>query len=96
VVSNRFEAIHMRYVVMTNVPARVVLDRAREWFAKHTRLEVAEESADSVLFSGQIGETLIRVDRHHGWTNVHAITDRVAGLDVTDVTKRFLYTLGHI
>ena len=81
---------------MTDVPARAVLDRAREWFAEHTRLEVANETRDSIRFSGQIGETLIRVDRHHGCTNVHAVTDRVAGLDVTDVTKRFLYTLGHV
>lgn len=81
---------------MTNVPAAEVLERARVWFAEHTRLEVAEEAADSIRFAGPIGETLIRVDRHHGCTNVHATTDRVAGLDVTDLTKRFLYTLGHI
>lgn len=86
----------MRYLVMTDVPAREVLERAREWFSVHTGLEVVDETDDSILFAGAIGESRIRVDRHHGCTNVHADTDRVAGLDVTDATKRFLYTLGHV
>ena len=86
----------MRYYVMTNVPAREVLERAREWFSAHTALEVADETENSIRFAGPIGESHIRVDRHHGHTNVHADTDRVAGLDVTDVTKRFLYTLGRV
>ena len=86
----------MRYLVMTDVPARDVIERARDWFLTHTGLEVAEEGDDHIRFTGSIGEARIRVDRHHGCTNVHADTDRVAGLDVTDATKRFLYTLGHI
>lgn len=86
----------MRYLVMTNVPAREVVERAREWFSAHTELEVADETKDSIRFAGPIGESRIRVDRHHGHTNVHADTNRVAGLDVTDATKRFLYTLGHV
>lgn len=86
----------MRYLVMTDVPTRDVIERAREWFSRHTGLEIIEESAHAIRFGGSIGETLIRVDRHHGCTNVHAETNRVAGLDVTDVTKRFLYTLGHV
>lgn len=86
----------MRYLVMTHVAPEDVLRRARDFFAAHTRLEVADESADSIRFSGAIGVARIRVDREHGHTNVHAETDRVVGLDVTDVTQRFLYTLEHV
>jgi hypothetical protein len=89
-------AISMRYLVMTHVSPEDVLRRAREFYAAHTLLKVADESADSIRFSGDIGVAVIRVDREHGHTNVHAETDRVAGLDVTDVTKRFLYTLEHV
>ena len=49
-----------------------------------------------IRFAGDIGVAAIRVDREHGHTNVHAETDRVVGLDVTDITKRFLYTLEHV
>jgi hypothetical protein len=86
----------MRYHVMTEVLPDEVLERARTYFAEHTRMRVAEEEPARVTFRGEIGEATIRVDRHHGHTNVHAETDRVVGLDVTDVTKRFLYTLGHV
>lgn len=86
----------MRYVVMTHVSPEDVLRRAREFFAAHTLLEVADESSDSISFEGSIGRAAIRVDREHGHTNVHAATDRVVGLDVTDITKRFLYTLEHV
>ena len=86
----------MRYLVMTDVPTAEVIERAREWFPRHTDMEVVEDGADRISFSGAIGEARIRVDRHHGHTNVHAETDRVAGLDVTDAMKRFLYTLGHV
>lgn len=78
---------------MTHIPPEDVLRRAKEFYAANTRLEIAEESSDSVTFQGIIGTAQIRVDRDHGRTNVHASTDRVVGLDVTDVTKRFLYTL---
>ena len=86
----------MRYVVMTHVPPEEVLQRAKDYFSEHTRLQVAAESPDSVRFEGGIGVASIRVDREHGHTNVHAETDRVVGLDVTDVTRRFLYTLEHV
>jgi len=86
----------MRYLVMTHVSPEDVLRRAREFYSTHTRLEVAAESPDSIRFAGRIGVATIRVDREHGHTNVHAATDRVVGLDVTDVTKRFLYTLEHV
>lgn len=83
----------MRYHSRTEIPPEEVLQRAKEFFSGHTRMEVAEEDDDSVTFRGEIGEAAIRVDREHGHTNVHAETDRVVGLDVTDVTKRFLYTI---
>lgn len=86
----------MRYQVITDVSPEDVLERARDFFAEHTRLHVDEESGDSITFSGEIGRATLRVDRKHGHTNVHAETDRVVGLDVTDVTKRFLYTLEHV
>jgi hypothetical protein len=84
----------MRYVAITHVSPEEVLQRAREFFGTNTKLEVSEESHDSVTFTGDMGSAKIRVDREHGHTNVHASTDRVVGLDVTDITKRFLYTLG--
>jgi hypothetical protein len=86
----------MRYLVMTHVSPENVLRRAKEYYAEHTHLRVASESPESIRFEGKIGIARLRVDREHGHTNVHAETDRVAGLDVTDVTKRFLYTLEHV
>ncbi len=86
----------MRYLVMTDVPPDEVLKRARSFFAEHSRVEALAEAPDRIRFTGEIGTAEIRVDRHHGCTNVHARTDRVVGLDITDLTKRFLYTLGHI
>ena len=86
----------MRYHVMTDVSPEEVLRRAHEFFAENARVEVEQTAPDRVHVSGEIGTADIRVDRHHGHTNVHAETDRVVGLDITDLTKRFLYTLGHI
>lgn len=86
----------MRYLVMTHLPPEQVLERARQFFEEHTRLTVTERTGDAIRFSGRIGTATVRVDRHHGCTNVRASTDRGVGLDVTDLTKRFLYTLEHI
>lgn len=83
----------MRYIALTSVPSKDVLVRAKDFFGTHTRLAVVEETDDSVTFRGEIGTARIHVARRHGHTTVHASTDRVVGLDVTDVTKRFLYTL---
>jgi len=86
----------MRYIVMTHVSPEEVLRRARDYYAAHTHLQVADETDSSIRFEGAIGVAVIRTDREHGHTNVHAETDRVVGLDVTDITKRFLYTLEHV
>lgn len=86
----------MRYLTITHVSPETVLERARAFFDRHSRLRIAEETDSSITFRGEIGEARIRVDRHGGHTNVHAETDRVVGLDVTDLAKRFLYTLGHV
>lgn len=86
----------MRYLTMTEVPPEEVLERARAWFAAHSRMRVAEDTPESITFTGEIGKATFRVDREGGHTNVHAETDRVVGLDVTDLAKRFLYTLGHV
>lgn len=86
----------MRYLVMTEVAPEAVLERARAFFAEHSGVEIHAEGPDRLRLSGGIGTARIRVDRHHGHTNVRAETDRVVGLDITDLTKRFLYTLGHV
>lgn len=86
----------MRYVTMTDLPTEEVLERARHFFAENTLMQLARDDGGTLTFQGEIGTTVLRVDRKHGHTNVHAETNRVAGLDVTDVTKRFLYTLKHI
>lgn len=83
----------MRYHARTEMSPEDVLQRARDFFDEHTKMELADEGEDSLAFRGRIGEAKVRVDRAHGYTNVHAETDREVGLDVTDVTKRFLYTI---
>lgn len=83
----------MRYVTITEVSPEDVLDRAKQFFAEHSSLRVREEDSSSVTFAGEIGLARFSVDRHGGHTNVHVETDRVVGLDVTDLSKRFLYTL---
>lgn len=88
--------MNMRYLVITEIPPEEVLQRAREFFAEHSRLAVEEPEADLLRFTGELGSADISVDRAHGHTNVRVETDRVAGLDITDLTKRFLYTLGHV
>lgn len=86
----------MKYLVMTEVPPEEVIERAKRFFAEHARLGVREAEAGRITFQGEIGTADLRVDRAHGHTNVRVTTDRVAGLDITDLAKRFLYTLGHV
>lgn len=83
----------MRYVTITEVSPEDVLRRARRFFDEHSRLRVQEETDDSITFAGEIGLARFEVDRSGGHTNVRVETDRVVGLDVTDLAKRFLYTL---
>jgi len=83
----------MRYITITEISPEDVLDRAKRFFEEHSTLQVREEGPLSVTFAGQLGLARFSVDRDGGHTNVHAETDRVAGLDVTDLAKRFLYTL---
>ena len=86
----------MRYLVMTHVSPEDVIRQAKQYFTTHALLQIVDESADAVRLAGDIGVASIRVDREQGHTNVHAETDRVVGLDITDITKRFLYTLEHV
>lgn len=83
----------MRYVTITDLAPEDVLERAKRFFGEHSRLRVREETGSSVTFAGEIGLARFAVDRHGGHTNVRVETDRVVGLDVTDLAKRFLYTL---
>ncbi|MCG8469748.1 MAG: hypothetical protein MJB57_16335 [Gemmatimonadetes bacterium] len=86
----------MRYVTITDVSPEDVLERAKRFFEEHSGLRVEEETESSLTFVGEIGLARFAVDREGGHTNVHVETDRVVGLDVTDLAKRFLYTLrGH-
>ena len=86
----------MRYHVMTDVSPEEVIERAKSFFAEHAVLAVREPEDGALALQGENGSATIRVDRAHGHTNVRVETDRVAGLDITDLTKRFLYTLGHV
>lgn len=90
------ELPRMQYHVMTEVSPEDVIDRAKNFFATNSSLAVREPEEGTIALTGDLGTATIRVDRAHGHTNVRAETDRVAGLDITDLTKRFLYTLGHI
>lgn len=83
----------MRYITITEVSPEDVLSRARTFFDEHSLLRVQEETDDSITFAGEIGMARFDVDRSGGYTNVRVETDRVVGLDVTDLAKRFLYTL---
>lgn len=86
----------MQYHVMTEVSPEEVVERAKRFFAEHAHLGVREPESGTIIFDGDIGAAELRIDRAHGHTNVRVRTDRVAGLDITDLTKRFLYTLGHV
>ena len=86
----------MQYHVMTEVSPEEVIERAKRFFAAQAHLGVREPEAGTIIFDGELGAAEFRIDRAHGHTNVRVRTDRVAGLDITDLTKRFLYTLGHV
>ncbi len=83
----------LRYYAITDVLPEDVLRGAKEFFEEHSTLSIRDEDSDSVTFAGSIGLARFSVDRHGGHTNVHVETDRVAGLDVTDLARRYLYKL---
>jgi len=83
----------LRYYTITDVLPEDVLQEARDFFGEHSTLSVREQNSHSITFAGTLGRAHFSVDRHGGHTNVHVSTDRVAGLDVTDLARRFLYTL---
>jgi hypothetical protein len=86
----------MTFEVLTEMPPEEVLRRASEFFRSRSNLEETERSDHSVTFQGRIGTVRIRADREYAHTVVRAETDRGVGLDVTDLTLRFLYTIPHV
>ena len=57
----------MRYLVMTDVPPEEVLDRAKRFFAEHTRLRVSEETPDHLSLAGELGTARIRAYVDENW-----------------------------
>ena len=83
----------MNFEVLTDLTPEEVLERASAYYRQRTRLEEAERSDHAITFRGRSGTARIEAERHYAHTLVRADTDRGVGLDVTDLTLRFLYTL---
>ncbi len=83
----------MSFEVLTNLSPEDVLRRASEFYRERSNLEETERSDHAVTFRGRIGTAAIRAHRHYSHTVVQVETDRGVGLEVTDLTLRFLYTL---
>lgn len=86
----------MTFEVLTNLTPEEVIARASAFYRKRSSLEEAERSDHSVTFHGRSGTAAISAHRHYSHTVVRAETDRGVGLDVTDLTLRFLYTIPHV
>ncbi|KPK81952.1 MAG: hypothetical protein AMS25_04425 [Gemmatimonas sp. SM23_52] len=86
----------MKFEVATQLSPEEVIQRAEEYYGEHTGLELQGRGDNRVEYSGAIGVVKIAACREHGHTTVHAETDRGVGLDVTDQTLRFLYSIPHI
>ncbi len=86
----------MKFEYRTHLSPEEVIERAETFYREQTGLEVQERAANRLELSGAIGVAKISAQREHGHTSVLAETDRGVGLDVTDQTLRFLYTLPHI
>lgn len=86
----------MRFQVSTHLSPEEVIEQAETFYREHTGLDVQARSDNRLEFSGAIGVAKITAHREHGHTVIEAETDRGVGLDVTDVTLRFLYTIPHI
>lgn len=83
----------MDFEVLTDLTPEEVLERASRYYRERTRLEEAERSDHAIAFRGHSGAARVEARRHYHHTVVRAETDRGVGLDVTDLTLRFLYTL---
>lgn len=83
----------MTFEVLTHLTPEEVLDRASRYYRERTRLEEAERSNHAIAFQGRSGRARVEARRHYAHTLVRAETDRGVGLDVTDLTLRFLYTI---
>jgi hypothetical protein len=86
----------MKFELATHLAPEEAIQRAEDYYAEHTGLEVIERGDNRLEYSGAIGIAKISAHREHGHTAVHVETDRGVGFDVTDQTLRFLYALPHI
>lgn len=86
----------MKFELLTHLSPEEVIRRAEAFYKERTGLEVEERADNRLELSGAIGVAKISAHREHGHTTVLAETDRGVGLDVTDQTLRFLYSLPHI
>jgi hypothetical protein len=86
----------MSFELLTNLSPEEVLERAASFYRERSRLQEAERTDGAITFRGRAGTARIEADRHYSHTVVRAETDRGVGLDVTDLTLRFLYTLPHV
>jgi hypothetical protein len=86
----------MTFEVLTNLRPEEVIERAAAFYRERSRLEEIEHGDGSITFQGRPGTARIHAHRHYSHTTVRAETDRGVGLDVTDLTLRFLYTIPHV
>lgn len=86
----------MRFQVRTELAPEDVLQRAAEFYPQNANLKETDRSDDAVTFDGRIGRVTVSAHRHYSYTVVEAETDRGVGLDITDMTLRFLYSIPHL
>jgi hypothetical protein len=86
----------MKFEVATHLSPEDVLLQAEAYYAENTGLKITERTDSRIELAGSIGNAVIKAYRDHGHTTVYAETDRGVGLDVTDVTLRFLHAIPHI
>lgn len=86
----------MQFQVRTEWPPQDVLGRAVGFYRQKGSLKETERSDHSVTFEGRIGRVTVRAHRHYSYTLVEVETDRGVGLDITDITLRFLHSIPHL
>lgn len=86
----------MKFELATHLTPEEVIQKAEDYYKEHTGLELLQRGDNRLEFSGAIGIAVIAAYRDHGHTTVHAETNRGVGLDITDQTLRFLYTIPHV